>query len=959
MTLLQNYFLNLDYKVNLYDIDEIDKIKFEKNNIICIQPFDINFHLLNKFLHKPIAMWVWEFKILPKKFKQYEQFFSKIYTMSNFCVDVFRNNLSIPVEKLELKSQIHNYLDKIKDNVITNESVNDILRITDDKIRFGYCFDFNSSVIRKNVLNLVKSFYYLNDDTKCLILKTTKLRCDTGSEENKHISKIFNLIKKCKNIFLISDRLSNLELYTLYNNFDYYISPHCGEGFGLTIYDNMILGNKIISPYYSGETDFLNRDEIIELDYEESIIEGLCKHPIYGQMDNCIGSNISVKKILKKISLIGEKKKIETESDTYMVIDCQPIQHEIRGIGRYCVNLVNTIIERTDFKIKLLINDFISDERISLLKLRDGVKIIKVRFPNISNKDHCERNVYFNQNEEKNEIILANVINKINPIIFLNLSEFDKRKVMIKLSLFNKDIKSYSILYDLIPLKNDYLKKVDHQWKLNYIKQIENLKKYNKLLSISEFTTKDCSDIFDNISTIGTGACIKDKSFTSQQVKDCLFNFGINKKYIFCQSAFGENKGFDILFNQYNFLSKEIKDNILLVFGCDIPKYFIDKNKIKDVIITGYLNEDDLYILHENAWLFVFPSSYEGFGLPPVESMLHNKPVIVAKNTSLLEIMKDDNFMFNLCDNSCSELINNLYNNIELYNKCIEHCNNRKDKFKWEYVFDKISPLLYKYKISIILVLHNNGKWLKYLEKKIDNLKRKFELEFMIYENNSNEEFKIQLKQFIENQNGILLSENTKEIKFESVISSERGIHMNNIRNRNKINHGILNSDFTLVLDSDTYFDNSIIINFIEYLLINKDTSMVTGYPFYRNGILTEENKYHYYDSLILSKNGYNFKSTDNTCLMKKCLSCINHRLINNVFVDEKSLIDDGEIVEMDSVFGCMGMIPTKIYNKVFWTDKHGFGETDHYGFCQELKKYGNLILNSNIKFIKSKKSIL
>ena len=107
------------------------------------------------------------------------------------------------------------------------------------------------------------------------------------------INKVKNIVSKCSNIYLIIEQTPILDLYKLYTHFDYYISPHCGEGFGLTIYDNMILGNKIISPFYSGETDYLDRSKIIELEYEEKEIDRLNKHPIYGQMNEYKGAYIS------------------------------------------------------------------------------------------------------------------------------------------------------------------------------------------------------------------------------------------------------------------------------------------------------------------------------------------------------------------------------------------------------------------------------------------------------------------------------------------------------------------------------------------------------------------------------------------------------------------------------------------------------------------------------------------
>ena len=63
----------------------------------------------------------------------------------------------------------------------------------------------------------------------------------------------------------------------------------------------MILGNKIISPYYSGETDYLDKDKIIQLNYTETIIPGLEHHSLYNQMKSKIGCYISIDNIIDSV----------------------------------------------------------------------------------------------------------------------------------------------------------------------------------------------------------------------------------------------------------------------------------------------------------------------------------------------------------------------------------------------------------------------------------------------------------------------------------------------------------------------------------------------------------------------------------------------------------------------------------------------------------------------------------
>jgi glycosyltransferase involved in cell wall biosynthesis len=57
--------------------------------------------------------------------------------------------------------------------------------------------------------------------------------------------------------------------------------------------------------------------------------------------------------------------------------------------------------------------------------------------------------------------------------------------------------------------------------------------------------------------------------------------------------------------------------------------------------VTGPINESDLPVLYNGAELFIFPSLYEGFGLPPLEAMACGAPVIAARAGALPEVMAD------------------------------------------------------------------------------------------------------------------------------------------------------------------------------------------------------------------------------------------------------------------------------------------------------------------------------
>lgn len=62
--------------------------------------------------------------------------------------------------------------------------------------------------------------------------------------------------------------------------------------------------------------------------------------------------------------------------------------------------------------------------------------------------------------------------------------------------------------------------------------------------------------------------------------------------------------------------------------------------------ITGFVDDEDVAVIYKNAMCFVFPSLYEGFGLPPVEALTLGTPVIASDAASIPEILMDSAVYF-------------------------------------------------------------------------------------------------------------------------------------------------------------------------------------------------------------------------------------------------------------------------------------------------------------------------
>ena len=79
----------------------------------------------------------------------------------------------------------------------------------------------------------------------------------------------------------------------------------------------------------------------------------------------------------------------------------------------------------------------------------------------------------------------------------------------------------------------------------------------------------------------------------------------------------------------------------------------------KDIIFTGYLEDQTLCCFYQNASIFVFPSLYEGFGIPVLEAMACGTPVVASNVCSLPEVVKDNGILVNPYD--VEDIANGIY----------------------------------------------------------------------------------------------------------------------------------------------------------------------------------------------------------------------------------------------------------------------------------------------------------
>lgn len=165
-----------------------------------------------------------------------------------------------------------------------------------------------------------------------------------------------------------------------------------------------------------------------------------------------------------------------------------------------------------------------------------------------------------------------------------------------------------------------------------------NIKRYKHIFTVSEFSKKEIMDeyhINENDITVTYNSAehitkIKDDETILKKLnlKSKEFNFSLGSR------SYHKNTEYIIE------LAKANKDEIFVISGMK-NKIFneVEEEKLENVIYTGYISDNELVCLYKNCKSFIFPSLYEGFGIPPLEAMsLGCKNVILSNIPVLNEI---------------------------------------------------------------------------------------------------------------------------------------------------------------------------------------------------------------------------------------------------------------------------------------------------------------------------------
>lgn len=234
---------------------------------------------------------------------------------------------------------------------------------------------------------------------------------------------------------------------------------------------------------------------------------------------------------------------------------------------------------------------------------------------------------------------------------------------------------------------------IDHKFKNPtignpFLEQIEKtIKNASRIIAISENTKRDIIDIFNINSEI---IDVIYHGYNVKTVKKKKNNFG---RYILFVGRRSGYKNFETFAEAISALMHKEKDLKLMCVGDPFKKdevKLLDNLQILNRTITLGVSEEELSHLYSNALVFVYPTLYEGFGMPVLEAFANECPVCLSRNSSLPEIAGEAAQYFDPLDKeSILDSVEKVLYNDELSRKLVEGGKNRLSNFSWESCAEK------------------------------------------------------------------------------------------------------------------------------------------------------------------------------------------------------------------------------------------------------------------------------
>ena len=245
--------------------------------------------------------------------------------------------------------------------------------------------------------------------------------------------------------------------------------------------------------------------------------------------------------------------------------------------------------------------------------------------------------------------------------------------------------KYYPVIHDLWAVKfPETMSKTKRDYQTWILKVIKN--NYYKIITVSNTVKQEIIDYFgcssDDINVIYNYFSFGEEpkiNLSEKEQQEIMSKYNIKPKdYILSVGSLNKRKNIQMLIDAYNSIETDKK---LVVVGKNENANLMNENN--NIIFTGYIEDEELKVLYKNAILFVFPSIYEGFGIPLIDAQAFGVPVLCSDIPVFREIGANSVYLFRLNEKELTACLHDILNKNESNSLFIENAGKNLQRFAY------------------------------------------------------------------------------------------------------------------------------------------------------------------------------------------------------------------------------------------------------------------------------------